>query len=106
MPKLKVPSGPEEIQSPPVKKKHVRLKNAFPPDAKKRRLVARAKLMARKRLSCVPKATQSFSEAFGSSDDEVSLLYCTVFIVRVRYTALGCVNPAFSSCTESAICRI
>ena len=74
MPKLKVPSGPDDTQPPPaVKKKHVRLKNAFSSNSKKRGLVATAKKMARKRLLCGPhKATQSFREAFGDSDDEVS----------------------------------
>ena len=71
MPKIKVPSSDQK--EPQAKKKHVRLKNAFPPSTKERRSVARAQKLAKQNLSAVPrKAAPSFQEAFGSSDDEVS----------------------------------
>ena len=76
MAKIKVPSGGSKaVKAPFIKKKRVRLKNAFQPSNKKRRLIAKAKtckIIARKRLSCFRKTTQSFREAFGASDDEVS----------------------------------
>ena len=79
MPKIKVPSGDAKVvKAPFIKKKRVRLKNAFQPSNKKRRLIAKAKtckIIARKRLSCSRKTTQSFREAFGASDDEVSAHY-------------------------------
>ena len=72
MPKIKVPSSDqEEPQAGPARKRHVRLKNAFPPKAKERRLVARAKKLARRMLSAPKKTPLSFEEAFGASDDEV-----------------------------------
>ena len=71
MPKIKVPSSDQK--EPQAKKKHVRLKNAFPPSTKERRSVARAQKLAKQNLSAAPrKAAPSFQEAFGSSDDEVS----------------------------------
>ena len=72
MPKIKIPSSDQE--EPQAKKKHVRLKNAFPPGTKERRLVAKAKKLARRKLSVEPpkKPAPSFQEAFGASDDEVS----------------------------------
>ena len=88
MPKIKVPCGPKETQAPPVKKKRVRLKNAFPPNAKKRRLLARAKKIARKRLSSPRKTAQSFREAFGASDDEVSGRYLTFITIRMLYSTV------------------
>ena len=81
MPRIKVPSFPDDAQPPPVKKKHVRLKNAFPPNSKKQRLAAKAKQMARKRLSFPHRARRSFREAFGESDDEVGSLFLT-FVYR------------------------
>lgn len=82
MAKIKVPSTPKETQAPPVKKKRVRLKNV-PPSAKKRRLVARAKIIARKRLVSHRRNVQSFREAFGASDDEVSIQHLMCITVRV-----------------------
>jgi hypothetical protein len=71
MPKIKVPSSDQK--EPQAKKKHVRLKNAFPPSTKERRSVARAQKLAKQNLSAAPrKAAPSFQEAFGSSDDECS----------------------------------
>jgi hypothetical protein len=70
MAKIKVPSAsmPEKTGTAPAKKKHVRLKNA---SAKGRRLVAKARILARKKLpSTAGKATQSLEEAFGTSDEE------------------------------------
>lgn len=83
MAKIKIPSTPKETQAPPVeKKKRVRLKNVSP-SAKKRRLVARAKIIARKRLAYPRKPVQSFREAFGASDDEVNIKYLICITVRV-----------------------
>ena len=72
MPKIKVPSTPKEPPAPSVKKRHVRLKNAFPPHAAKKKLLVKAKAIAKKRLPGSRKAAQTFREAFGASDDEVS----------------------------------
>ena len=73
MPKIKIPSSDQK--EPQEKKKHVRLKNAFPPSSKEKRLVAKAKKLARRKISVVAaprKPPPSFEEAFGVSDDEVS----------------------------------
>ena len=75
MPKIKVPSAGEKKEvAAPTAKRHVRLKNAFPPVPKERRLVAKARRMARERLASQEKAAPSFEEAFGASEDDVSLL--------------------------------
>ena len=81
MAKIKMPSG--SVKTKEAKKKRVRLKNAFPPGVHKRRLLAKARKIARKRL-CSRKTSQSFREAFGASDDEVSASSPTLAVENVK----------------------
>lgn len=109
MAKIKIPSTPKETQAPPIKKKRrVRLKNVSP-SAQKRRLVARAKIIARKRLACPRKPVQSFREAFGASDDEVSVQYFICITVRVCVICSPVQwssNPPFSPYTSAYRARL
>lgn len=70
MPKIKVPTAPKEPRPLSTTKKTARMKNVVPPRAKSRRLPGRLKGLVKRRPAGI---SQAFREAFGASDDEVSV---------------------------------